>query len=197
MCAYNSLNGPPACANSVLLQEHLRTDWGFHGYVVSDCGAITDISEGHHFAKTPEEGVTAAFKAGTDLFCGAPRTRVQAERDALLKAVRQGLLPESVVDQSLRRLFSARFRLGMFDPASMVPYSRITPADNDTEAHRRLAVRTARESIVLLKNKSNFLPLKQSPASIVVIGPDADNLDALIGNYAGTPSKPVTILAGI
>ncbi len=197
MCAYNSLNGPPACANGMLLQQHLRTDWGFHGYVVSDCGAITDISDGHHFVKTLEEAVTAAFKAGTDLVCGAPRTRVQAERDALLKAVRDGLLPESVVDQALRRLFSARFRLGMLDPASMVPYSRITPAENDTEAHRQLALTTARESIVLLKNKNNFLPLKQPPATIAVIGPDADNLDALIGNYAGTPAKPVTILAGI
>ncbi len=197
MCAYNSVNGPPACANPVLLQEHLRTDWGFHGYVVSDCGAVTDIPGGHKFTKTLEEGVAAAFKTGMDLVCGAPRTRVQAERDALLNAVHQGLLPESIVDQSLRRLFSARIRLGMFDPASMVPYSRITPAENDTETHRQLALTTARESIVLLKNKNNFLPLKQPPANIVVIGPDADNLDALIGNYAGTPSKPVTILAGI
>jgi beta-glucosidase len=197
MCAYNALNGPPACASDFLLQEHLRSDWGFHGYVVSDCGAITDISGGHQFTKTLEEGVTAAFKAGTDLVCGAPRTRVQAERDALLNAVRQGLLPESVVDQALRRLFTARFRLGMFDPASMVPYSKITPAENDTEAHRQLALTTARESIVLLKNKNGFLPLKKVPANIAVIGPDADSLDALIGNYAGTPSKPVTILAGL
>ena len=197
MCAYNSINGPPACANGVLLEEHLRKDWGFHGYVVSDCGAVTDIPNGHQFTKSLEEGVSVAFKSGMDLVCGAPRTRVKAERDALLNAVRQGLLQESVIDQSLRRLFSARIRLGMFDPASMVPYSRITPAENDTEAHRQLALTTARESIVLLKNENNFLPLKKSPASIAVIGPDADNLDALIGNYAGTPSKPVTILAGI
>jgi beta-glucosidase len=197
MCAYNSINGPPACANSVLLEEHLRKDWGFRGYVVSDCGAVTDIANGHQFTKSLEEGVTTAFKAGMDLVCGAPRTRVKAERDALLNAVHQGLLPESVIDQSLRRLFSARIRLGMFDPASLVPYSRITPSENDTEAHRQLALTTARESIVLLKNEHNFLPLKKSPANIAVIGPDADDLDALIGNYAGTPSKPATILAGI
>jgi beta-glucosidase len=197
MCAYNAVNGPPACANTELLEQHLRKDWGFRGYVVSDCGAVTDVFNGHRFAKTLEEGVTDTFKAGTDLICGAPRTRVQAERQATLNAVRQGLLPESVLDQSLRRLFTARIRLGMFDPAPMVSYSKIAPQENDTEAHRRLALRTARESIVLLKNKDGFLPLKHSPASIAVIGPDADNLDALIGNYAGTPSKPVTILAGI
>jgi beta-glucosidase len=187
MCAYNAVNGPPACANDVLLKEHLRGDWGFHGYVVSDCGAVTDIFGGHHFTKTLEEGVTAAFQAGMDLVCGAPRTRVQAERDAMLKAVRQGLLPEAVLDQALRRLFSARIQLGMFDPPAIVPYSAITPAENDTEAHRQLALKTARESIVLLKNGSGLLPLKQTPGTIAVIGPDADSLDALIGN---TPERP-------
>jgi beta-glucosidase len=197
MCAYNAVNGPPACANSVLLGEHLRSDWGFRGYVVSDCGAVTDVFDGHHFAKTLEEGVTDTFKAGTDLICGAPRTRVQAEREATLKAVRDGLLPESVLDQSLRRLFAARIRLGMFDPASMVPFSKIAPTENDSEAHRQLALKTARESIVLLKNANGFLPLKSAPTSVAVIGPDADNLDALIGNYAGAPSKPVTIVSGI
>src|SRR5262249_10895871 len=187
----------PGCATDVLLAEDLRKDWGFRGYVVSDCGAVTDVFEGHKFAKTPEQGVTATFKAGTDLICGAPRTRVKTERDATLNAVKQGLLPQSVLDASLRRLFEARIRLGMFDPDSNVPYSKITPAENDTDGHRQLALKTARESIVLLKNKDGLLPLKRAPASIAVIGPDADNLDALIGNYAGTPSKPVTILAGI
>ena len=197
MCAYNSVNGQPACANAALLQEHLRRDWGFEGYVVSDCAAITDIPDGHHFTKSLEEGVTAAFQAGTDLVCGSPRTRVQREREALLAAVKQGLLPEADLDRALRRLFTVRFRLGMFDPPSMVPYSQIAPAENDTEAHRQLALQTSRESIVLLKNKNNFLPLKQPPATIAVIGPDADSLDALLGNYNGKPSKPVTILEGI
>lgn len=197
MCAYNSLNGQPACANSVLLQEHLRRDWGFQGYVVSDCGAVTDIFDGHHFAKSLEEGVAVALQSGTDLICGNPRTRVQREREALLKAVQQKLLPEADLDRALRRLFTARFRLGMFDPPSMVPYSQIHPTEIDSEAHRKLALRTARESIVLLKNKDNFLPLKHPPATIAVIGPNADSLDALVGNYNGTPSNPVTVLEGI
>jgi beta-glucosidase len=197
MCAYNSVNGQPACANTALLQEHLRRDWSFQGYVVSDCGAVTDIPDHHHFTKSIEEGVTAALQAGTDLICGDPRSRVQREREALLKAVQQNLLPEADLDRALRRLFGARFRLGMFDPSSMVPYSQISPAENDTEAHRQLALRTARESIVLLKNKNSFLPLKQAPATIAVIGPDADSLDAIVGNYNGEPSKPVTVLAGV
>ena len=197
MCAYNAINGQPACANDALLHEHLRKDWGFRGYVVSDCGAVADVFQGHKFAKTPEEGVTDTFKAGTDLICGAPRTRVQTERDATLNAVKQGLLPQSVLDESLRRLFEARFRLGTFDPPAAVPFAKITSAENDTEAHRQLALKTAREAIVLLKNKDGFLPLKKSPSSIAVIGPDADSLDSLVGNYAGTPSKPVTVLSGI
>ena len=198
MCAYNSLNGQPACANTALLEEHLRKDWGFGGYVVSDCGAITDISQGHHFSKTMAEGTAAAFKAGTDLICGYPvQLRVKPERDGVLQAVQQGLLPEADVDQALRRLFTARFRLGMFDPPEMVPYSKITPVENDTEAHREVALKAERESIVLLKNKNHFLPLKKAYPTIAVIGPNADSLDALEGNYNGTPSKPVTVVAGI
>ena len=197
MCAYNSLNGQPACANTDLLQQHLRNDWGFQGYVVSDCGAVNDVYVGHHFASTPEEGVAAVFKAGMDLICGDYRHQMSTEHAAILNAVHQGLLAAADLDRSLRRLFTARFRLGMFDPPSADPYSHITPAENDTEAHRQLALRMARESIVLLKNKGNFLPLKQIPAAIAVIGPNAESLDALEGNYNGTPSKPVTILAGI
>jgi len=197
MCAYNSLNGQPACANTDLLQEHLRKDWGFTGYVVSDCGAVADIFGGHHFSPTPEEGVAAAFKAGMDLICGDYRHAMATEHSAILNAVHLGLLTEADLDRSLRRLFTARFRLGMFDPPSDNPYSHITPAENDTDAHRQIALRMARESIVLLKNKDNFLPLKHPPATIAVIGPNADSLEALEGNYNGTPSKPVTILAGI
>jgi len=197
MCAYNSVYGQPACANPGLLEEHLRHDWGFHGYVVSDCGAVADIFGGHHFSPTADEGVSVAFKAGMDLICGDYRSGMSTERAAILSAVHRGLLSEADLDRALRRLFTARFRLGMFDPPSMVPYSSITPAENDTEAHRQLALRAAREAIVLLKNKNNFLPLKQAPKSIAVIGPDADDLDALEGNYNGTPSQPVTIVAGI
>src|SRR5215472_9325945 len=202
MCAYNSVNGQPACANSMLLQEHLRADWGFPGYVVSDCGAVSDVFRGHHFSPSIEAGVADSLKAGTDLICGSTQNRVQNERQGTLQAVRQGLLPEAALDRALQRQFTARFRLGMFDPAEQVPYSKIVPAENDTEEHRRLALRTAQESLVLLKNallrnKDHFLPFKRAYKTIAVIGPDADSLDGLVGNYNGTPSKPITILAGI
>jgi beta-glucosidase len=197
MCAYNSLNGQPACANPMLLEEHLRRDWGFHGYVVSDCGAVADIFGGHHFSANSEEGVSAAIKAGMDLICGDYRNGMSTERAALIGAVQHGLLPEADIDRSLDRLFSARFRLGLFDPPASVPYSNVKASENDSEAHRQLALRVAREAVVLLKNKDNFLPLKNAPATIAVIGPNANDLDALEGNYNGTPSKPVTILDGI
>jgi beta-glucosidase len=198
MCAYNSLNGQPACANTDLLQDHLRGDWKFQSYVVSDCAAAEDIYKNHHYTNSMEEGVTAAFKAGMDLICGEPpQARVKLERTAILNAVKQGLLPESVIDQSLRRLFTARFRLGVFDPPARVPWSRYGAAENDTAAHRELALKTARESIVLLKNHDGLLPLKKTYNKIAVIGPDADSLDALEGNYNGTPSHPVTILGGL
>ena len=197
MCAYNSLNGQPACANPFLLEEHLRKDWGFQGYVVSDCGAVADVFGGHRFSPTPEEGIAAVFNAGMDLICGDYRNGMSTERTAILNAVHQGLLSEADLDRSLRRLFTARFRLGLFDPPSLVPYSQVTATENDSETHRLLALRMARESIVLLKNKDNFLPLKKSPPSIAVIGPDADDLDAIEGNYNGTPSKPMTIVTGI
>ena len=198
MCAYNSINGEPACANDVLLGEHLRHDWKFQGYVVSDCAAVADVFEGHHYSKTMAEGAADAFKAGTDLVCGMPvQERVKKEKDALLAAVQQGLMSEADIDRAVKRLFTARFRLGMFDPPAMVPYSKITPSHNDTPAHRQVSSRAARESLVLLKNKGQLLPLKETYQNIAVIGPNADSLDALEGNYNGTPSKPVTVLAGI
>ena len=197
MCAYNSLNNQPACANGALLQEHLRHDWGFQGYVVSDCGAATDIFGGHHFSPTPEQGVSVAFKAGMDLICGDYRNNMSTERAAILGAIHQGFLSEADIDRALCRLLFARFRLGMFDPPAMVPYARISPAESDTEAHRQLALRVASEAMVLLKNQDNFLPLKQTLKTIAVIGPNADELETLMGNYNGTPSKPATVLAGI
>ena len=129
-----ALNGQPACANEDLLKTHLRGDWRFRGYVVSDCGALADIFTGHHYAKTMAEAAADAFRSGTDLICGVPpQERVKVERDGLEKAVEQRLLPESTLDNALRRLFTARFRLGMFDPSEMVPWSRIAPSDNDTK----------------------------------------------------------------
>ena len=198
MCAYNSLNGEPACANHVLLGEYLRGAWKFNGYVVSDCAAVEDVSAHHHFKPTMEEGVAAALKAGTDLICGEPpQDRVHLERTAVLNAVRQGVLSEADVDRALLRLLTARMRLGMFDPPAMVPWSKLGAAANDSAEHRQLALQTAKESLVLLKSENHLLPLKKTYPRIAVIGPDADSLDALEGNYNGTPSAPVTILAGI
>jgi beta-glucosidase len=197
MCAYNSINGEPACANKVLLTDHLRNAWKFDGYVVSDCAAIEDVSAHHKFKPTQEEGVGSSLAAGTDLICGSPQTRTKLERDAALNAVHTNVLAESVIDTAVTRTLTARFRLGMFDPPASVPWSGLGASANDTPAHRALALRTARESLVLLKNENHLLPLKKAYPKIAVIGPDADSLDALEGNYNGTPSTPVTILSGL
>ncbi|MGH9734996.1 MAG: glycoside hydrolase family 3 C-terminal domain-containing protein [Candidatus Acidiferrales bacterium] len=197
MCSYNAVDGAPSCANDMLLQKYLRTDWGFKGYVVSDCGAVQDVWDGHHYAKSMPAAEADSFKAGTDLVCAWPEQQITFNRETLLQAVKQGLLPEKDVDNALRLLFTARMKLGMFDPPAMVPYSRIKRSENDTEAHRDLALKAARESIVLLKNENHFLPLKGSYKTIAVIGPDSDSEDAIEGNYNGTPSKPVTVLTGI
>ena len=189
MCAYNAVSGPPACASAALLGR-LRQQWGFTGYVVSDCGAIADIYTGHRYVLTIEQAAALAVKAGTDLSCGD-------EYSYLPGAVRNRLLSEADINQALRRLLTARFQLGMFDPPAMVPYSRIPISENDSEAHRQLALQTARESIVLLKNAGDFLPLKGNLKRIAVIGPNADTLDILLGNYNGTPSRAVTPLAGM
>jgi beta-glucosidase len=190
MCAYNSLNGEPLCASKRMMTDILRGEWGFNGYVVSDCDAIADIYKHHHFSSTEEEGVAVAVKAGTDLTCGN-------EYKSLIPAVKAGLITEALIDRSVKRLFEARFRLGMFDPPESVPYSRIRFEENDSAAHRELAAQAARESIVLLKNENNILPLKKELKSIAVIGPNADSLEVLLGNYNGVPSKWVTPLEGI
>ena len=197
MCAYNSVDGKPACAQPTLLQEHLRDDWKFNGYVVSDCGAATDVSEGHHFTQTVEEGIAVSVKAGMDLICAWPQQHVAADTAALLRAVQQGLLSEADIDRAVKRLFAARMRLGMFDAAGSTPYSSISPSENDGEQHRQLALTAARETLVLLKNSGNLLPLGTKYKTIAVVGPNADSVDALLGNYNGTPSRPMTVLAGI
>lgn len=190
MCAYNRTNGEPACANTHLLDGILRGEWGFKGYVVSDCGAIDDIYQRHLFVKTAEEASSISVKRGTDLECGD-------SYKALVNAVKQGMIKESEIDVALKRLLEARFRLGMFDPPEMVPYSKIPFAANDSEEHRKLSLETARKSIVLLKNKNNALPLRKDLKSIAVIGPNADDVSVLLGNYSGTPSRATTPLAGI
>src|SRR6266566_3987255 len=190
MCAYNRTDTEPCCANKRLMTDILRSEWGFGGYVVSDCGAIDDIYMRHHFVSTVEEASALAVKAGTDLTCGREYT-------SLVKAVKDGLISEREIDVSVKRLMTARFRLGMFDPPAMVPYARIPFSENDSPAHRALALQAARESIVLLKNEGNALPLKKHIKTIAVIGPNADAPDVLLGNYNGQPSKSVTPLEGI
>jgi beta-glucosidase len=190
MCAYNRVLGEPACA-SHLLFDLLRDKWGFKGYVVSDCGAIADLYQGHNFTLSLDQASAVSVKAGTDLSCGT-------EYDILDHAERDRLISMPEIDRSVARLFEARFRLGMFDPPADVPWSKLTIADVDTPAHRKLALDAARESIVLLKNERNTLPLNTSKIkSIAVVGPAADSLDVLLGNYNGTPSTYSTILAGI
>jgi beta-glucosidase len=190
MCAYNSVAGEPACANTRLLSDILRKEWGFKGYVVSDCGAIGDIYLNHKFVPTAELGVTKAIQAGTDLNCGVEYSNVSG-------AVKAGLLKESEINVSLHRLLLARFKLGMFDPPAMVKYSKIPLGESDSKTHRDLAVETARKSIVLLKNQNNVLPLSKKLKTIAVIGPNADDEKTLLGNYNGIPTAPITPLAGI
>jgi beta-glucosidase len=197
MCAYNAVDGKPACAQPMLLDEHLRRDWRFKGYVVSDCGAASDISLNHHYSPTMEEGMAAAVKAGMDIICAWPQQQIATERAAVLKAAQKGLLSKADIDRAVTRLFTWRMKLGMFDPPESLPFSKITIADNDTETHRQLALKAAKETLVLLKNSENLLPIGSKYKTIAVIGPNADSVDPLLGNYNGTPSKPVTILAGI
>jgi len=189
MCAYNSVRGEPACANHFLF-DTLRNKWGFRGYVVSDCWAISDLHQGHGFVLTLEQAAALAVKAGTDLSCGP-------EFGALPFAVKNRLLANEDIDRAVKRLFEARFRLGMFDPPERVPWSKLSIADNDTPAHRQLALEAAHKSMVLLKNDRNTLPLKSSVKTIAVIGPNADSLPVLLGNYNGNPSSYTTILEGL
>ena len=190
MCAYNRTNGEPCCANTHLLVDILRGEWNFGGYVVSDCGAIGDIYQRHHFVKTAEEASAVALKRGTDIECGDTYR-------ALVAAVKQGLVSEAEIDRAVKRLFEARFRLGMFDPPEMVPYAKIPFSANDSPEHRQLALDAARESVVLLKNENNTLPLRKDLKAIAVIGPNADEVPVLLGNYNGQPSRATTPLAGI
>ncbi len=190
MGAYSALDGTPCCASKFLLTKVLRDKWGFKGYVVSDCGAIENIYGGHKYAPDLASASALAVKAGCDLTCGG-------EFVTLKDAAARGLVSEKEIDRSVERLMLARFKLGMFDPPDAVPYNKITISDNDTEPHRQLARKVADESIVLLKNAGNFLPLKKNLKSVAVIGAYADDIAILLGNYEGTPSRPVTLLRGI
>ena len=174
----------------ICCKNYLRGKWGFQGYVVSDCGAIGDIFRGHKYKPDAASAAAAAVKTGTDFAC-------DTQYGALVDAVKTGLITEAEIDTSLKRLFVARFKLGMFDPPERVPFSKIPYSENDSAEHRKLALEAARKSIVLLKNQNQTLPVKASVKRIAVIGPSADDVDAMRGNYNGFSSKEVTPLEGI
>ncbi|HTA91998.1 MAG TPA: glycoside hydrolase family 3 C-terminal domain-containing protein [Polyangiaceae bacterium] len=190
MSAYNRTNGEPCSASVTLLQRILREEWGFQGYVVSDCWAIKDLHEGHNVTKTFEESAALAVKAGCDLNCGCSYEHLPA-------ALEQGLVSEEEIDVCVKRLFSARMQLGMFDPPERVPFASIPYEVNDSDEHRALSLHAARESIVLLKNHGGLLPLSKEIRRIAVIGPNAHDPEVLRANYFGIASQVVTPLDGI
>ncbi|MEO7998125.1 MAG: glycoside hydrolase family 3 C-terminal domain-containing protein [Gemmatimonadaceae bacterium] len=190
MCAYNRLDGYAACGSDPLLKDILRGEWGFKGYVVSDCGAIDDIYLRHKIEKTAAAAAALAVKSGTDLDCG----RVYPN---LVQSVKEGLITEAQIDTSLKRLFLARMKLGMFDSPSKVKWANTPYTVVDQAANKTLAREVARKSMVLLKNSNNLLPLKKDIGTIAVIGPNSNETSMLLGNYNGTPSDPVTPLRGI
>ena len=197
MCAYNSINGQPACVNEFLLQDQLRGKWNFQGYVVSDCDAVVNIFRDHHFTKTQPEASALAIQRGLDNEC-IDFAKVNDDHDyrPYLDAYKQGLLKESEIDTALVRLYTARMKLGMFDPPEMGPYSKIDEKELESADHRALARTLANESMVLLKNDGT-LPLKQGAIKIAVVGPLADQTKYLLGNYNGSPSHTVSVLEGL
>jgi beta-glucosidase len=192
MCAYNRVNDKPACASSPLLQKILREEWDFEGYVVSDCNGISDFNRpfGHKYTNRFYKSAAEAVKNGCDLNCGFVYRYLPISH-------RKGLLSEADINISVKRLFLARFKLGMFDPPELCKYQQIPYELNDCEEHRQLALKAARESIVLLKNKENFLPFSKDVNTIAVIGPNADDYKVLLANYHGMFSKYVSPLQGI
>ena len=197
MCAYNAVNGQPACANEFLLQHTLRGAWHFQGYVVSDCDAVRNIFRDHHYRPTQPQASAISLLRGMDNECIDGPGKVTDDHDykPYVEAVQQGYLPESAVDIALIRLFTARIRLGMFDPPETVPYSKIEKSELDSADHRALARRMANEAMVLLKN-DGVLPLKPVK-NIVVVGPLADQTTVLLGNYNGTPTHTVSVMEGL
>ena len=197
MCAYNAINGEPACANQYLLDDQLRGKWGFQGYVVSDCDAVRDVAANHRYRPTQAQGAAISVIRGMDNECVTFTSRFGEPVDkAYIDAVQQGYLPENTLDTALIRLFTARIKLGMFDPPEMVPYTKIDEKELDSTAHREQARKLANESMVLLKN-DGLLPLKPEIKKIAVVGPLADQTRPLIGNYAGQPTHIVSIMEGL
>ena len=191
MGAYNRVFGEPSCGSPYLLIDLLRKEWGFKGHVVSDCGAIGDIYQGHQYAKTAEEAAAIALASGVNLNCG------NTYASALLDAVHQGLATEDQVDYALAGLLRTRFKLGLFDPAGTSPYDNLGAEVIDSPEHREIAREAAAKSIVLLKNDNNVLPLSKKAKKYYVLGPNSTSIEALLGNYYGVSSDMRTLLEGI
>ncbi len=191
MCAYNAYAGQPCCGSDLLMTDILRNKWNFTGYVTSDCGAIDDFFKNH---KTHPDALSASIDAvlhGTDVECGTDSYK------SLVQGVKEGKISEKQIDISLKRLFMIRFRLGMFDPPSMVKYAQVSSSVLESAEHQAHSLKMAQQSIVLLKNENSTLPLTKNLKKIAVLGPNADNSISLLGNYNGTPSKIITALQGI
>ncbi len=189
MCAYNRTYDKPCCGSPFLLKEILRDKWGFDGHILSDCWAINDFHENHKVTDTPEESVAQAIKSGVNLNCGSAFQHLES-------AVNKGLVSEEEVDKNLAVLLRTRFKLGLFDPETMNPYNAIKGDVVNCEAHKALAKEAAAKSVVLLKN-NDVLPLKKDLKELFVIGPNAANIDALLGNYHGLSDDMTSILEGI
>lgn len=191
MGAYNRTNGEPCCGSKLLLKDILRGKWGFKGHVTSDCWAIRDFHEHHMVTSTPEESVALAMNNGCDLNCGNMFGH-------LLYAIRDGLVDEKTLDQAVIRLITTRMKLGLFDSKEKVPFNNIGYDQVDCKKHKELNLRSSRASIVLLKNENKLLPLdKKKLKTVGVVGPNANNRKALVGNYEGTASEYITVLEGI
>jgi len=191
MCAYNAFRTQPCCASDILMTDILRNQWKFKGYVTSDCWAIDDFFKNHKTHPDAESASADAVFHGTDIDCGTDAYK------ALVQAVKNGKITEAQIDISVKRLFMVRFQLGMFDPVSMVKYAQTPASVLESEPHRQHALKMAQQSMVLLKNENNTLPLSKKLKKIVVLGPNADNPISILGNYNGTPSKLTTVLQGI
>lgn len=197
MTAYNSINGVPCTANKRMLTDILRNEWGFNGYIVSDCGAPDYIYSKHNYASTREDAAATAMKAGLDLECAGYCSECYIYRDYLPKAYEMGKVTESEITTAAFRVLRARFKLGIFDDLSLNPYTKIPPSIVGCPLHQKLALETARQSIVLLKNKDNFLPLDISKIKkIAVVGVNANSCE--FGDYSGVPfNDPVSPFQGI
>lgn len=190
MGAYNRVNGDPACAHPYLIGKVLREDWGFKGHVVSDCWAISDFDGPHAYTPNPTESAARALKAGCDLECGCRYAH-------LLEAFEQGMITEEDIDRALTRVYTTRFKLGMFDPPERVPYASIPEDVVACDAHAELAYQAAVESVVLLRNKNDILPIRSDLKSLFILGPTTASVEVLLGNYYGMNSRLTTLLEGL